>query len=166
MCQNIYYVDGHEKPETKKYRKMMVSRYLENELQMFRWIQLPLAKIRDLQAPKEIQIGNGHHYTDPETKIEMDELHVDSHEAFHEKMNSTTSFGGNLSIRKPPNTNPLICFGQDECLFKKFLFAGKAWTSPDGQTPVIPKDEGLGVMVFAFASREFGFGMLLSNEDL
>jgi hypothetical protein len=31
--------------------------------------------------------------------------------------------------------------------------------------PVIPKDEGLGVMISAFVSREFGFGMnlLMSN---
>jgi hypothetical protein len=98
---------------------MMVSRYLENELRMFRWIQLPLAEVRDLEAQKEIRIGNGHHYTDPETKIEMVELHVDSHEAFHEKMNATTKFGGNLSIRKPPITKPLICFGQNQKKTKK-----------------------------------------------
>jgi hypothetical protein len=46
------------------------------------------------------------------------------------------------------------------------LFTGKVWTAPDGKKPVIPKDEGLGVMISAFASQEFGFGMLLSNEDL
>jgi hypothetical protein len=27
--QKTYYVDGHEKPETKKYRKTMVSQYLK-----------------------------------------------------------------------------------------------------------------------------------------
>jgi hypothetical protein len=38
--------------------------------------------------------------------------------------------------------------------------------TPDGTKPVIPKDEGLGVMISAFVSREFGFGMILLAEDL
>ena len=37
---------------------------------------------------------------------------------------------------------------------------------PDGQKPIIPKDDGLGVMLPAFVSRKFGFGMKLSVEDL
>jgi hypothetical protein len=163
MC---YYVDGHEKPETKKYRKRMVSEYLENELRMYRWIQLPLTVLTDLEEAQEIKIGNGHHYIDLQTNIQMVELHVDSHPSFHTEMNATTQFGGKLSVRMPLNTRPLICFGQDECIFKQFLFTGKAWTSPDGQKPVIPKDEGLGVMISAFVSREFGFGLSLSDADL
>jgi hypothetical protein len=107
--RKCYYVDGHEKPETKKYRKTMVSQYLENELRMHRWIQLPLAEFNDLEAHLEIEIGNGHHYTDPQTNIEMVEHHVDSHPTFHDQMNATTTFGGNLSVRMPPNTKPLIC---------------------------------------------------------
>jgi hypothetical protein len=31
---------------------------------------------------------------------------------------------------------------------------------------MIPKDEGLGVMISAFVSREFGFGYSISLEDL
>jgi hypothetical protein len=31
---------------------------------------------------------------------------------------------------------------------------------------MIPKDEGLGIMIFAFVSREFGFGYDISLEDL
>jgi hypothetical protein len=81
-------------------------------------------------------------------------------------MNATTQFGGNLSVRMPPNAEPLICWGQDECIFKQFAFMGKAWTAPDGQKRVIPKDEGLGVMTSAFVSREFGFGTKLSDKEL
>jgi hypothetical protein len=66
----------------------------------------------------------------------------------------------------PPNSKPLIGFGQDECIFKQRLFTSKAWTIPDGQNPIIPKDEGLGVMLSAFVSWEFGFQMKLSAEDL
>jgi hypothetical protein len=36
----------------------------------------------------------------------------------------------------------------------------------DGQKPIIPKDEGLGVMVSSIVSREFGFGLKVSHEDL
>jgi hypothetical protein len=31
---------------------------------------------------------------------------------------------------------------------------------------MIPKDEGLGVMVSGIVSRDFGFGLKLSQEDL
>ena len=68
----------------------------------------------------------------------------------------TTMFGGNLSGWKPPNTKALIGFGQDECVFKQYLFTSKAWTAPDGHKPVIWKDEGLGVMLLAFVSRKIG----------
>jgi hypothetical protein len=71
-----------------------------------------------------------------------------------------------LSVRKPADLKPLICFGQDECIFKQFTFTPKAWTAPDGQKSMIPKDDGLGVMISAFVSREFGFGYYLSPEDL
>jgi hypothetical protein len=143
----------------------MVSKYLKNELCMYRWIQLPLTKLTDLEEKPENKIGNGHHCTDLQTNIEMVELHVDLHPLFHAKMNETTQFGCQLSVRMPPNTKPVICFGQDKSIFKQFLFTGKAWTSPDGQNRVIPKDEGLGVMISAFVLREFGFGMSLSDED-
>jgi hypothetical protein len=164
--RKTYYVDGHEKPETKKYRKTMVREYLKSELRMHRWIQLPLEELKALEVELEIKINTGHQYLDIETNIEMVELHVDSHPSFHDKMNATTKFGGNLSVRMPPNNKPLICFGQDECIFKQYLFTGKAWTMPDGQKPIIPKDEGLGVMVSGIVSREFGFGLKLSHEDL
>ena len=120
--RKIYYVDGHEKPETKKYRKRMVRAYLDNELRMHRWIQLPKSGLRDLEEDLEIKLGNGHEYTDLQTDIEMVELHVDLHPSLHERMNATTMFGGNLSVRKPPNTKPLIGFGQDECIFKQYIF--------------------------------------------
>jgi len=35
-----YYVDGHEKPDTVTYRKDFVKKYLMEEVQTFRWIQI------------------------------------------------------------------------------------------------------------------------------
>ena len=95
----------------------------------------------------------------------MVEFHVDHHPDFQD-LAEELPFGGDLSVRKPPNLKPAIVFGQDECIFKQYAFTPKAWSTPDGQTPVIPKDDGLGVMISAFVSREFGFGMQLSPEQL
>jgi hypothetical protein len=62
---------------------------------------------------------------------------------------------------------PMMCFGKEgECIFKPFSFTPKALTAPDGQKEMIPKGEGLGVMISAFVSREFGFGYYISPEDL
>ena len=40
----------------------------------------------------------------------------------------------------------------------------KAW-SVNGKFRIAPKDDGAGVMVSAFQSREFGFGMDISDEE-
>jgi len=36
----------------------------------------------------------------------------------------------------------------------------------NGKTAVVPKDEGMGVMINAFKSHEFGSGLQLNNEQL
>jgi hypothetical protein len=76
-------------------------------------------------------------------------------------------FGGELSVRRDESLGkPLIIFGQDECIFKQYNMSRKGWTAPDGRKALIPKDEGQGVMVSSFVSREFGYGMSLSSDDL
>jgi DNA-binding transcriptional regulator YhcF (GntR family) len=159
-----YYVDNHEKPETVAYRRHFIKRYLKYEFRMFRWIQLSLEKVKAMEENEEIDEGLGHRYQNSENK-DMVEFHVDQHPSFQDEV-STTLYGGNLSVRIPLNAKPLICFGQDECIFKQFTFTPKAWCAPDGQRPMTPKDEGLGVMISAFVSREFGFGYSLTLEDL
>ena len=39
--RKVYYVDGHEKPSTVEYCSKFVKQYLQNELRMHRWIQVP-----------------------------------------------------------------------------------------------------------------------------
>ena len=51
-----------------------------------------------------------------------------------------------------------MILGQDEVIMKQFIFTLLAWTLPDGSRPLIPKDEGMGLMVSAFTCRELGFG--------
>jgi hypothetical protein len=132
----------------------------KNELHRHRWIQSHLTKLKTPEEQLEIKFCGGHHCRETEIETDMVELHVDAHATFHERMNATTQFGGNLSVWMPSNTKPLMCLGQ-------FIFTGKAsWTAPNGQKPVIPKGEGLGAMTSTFVSREFGFGIELSDKEL
>ena len=126
---------------------------------------MPLKEVKEMEEKLAINEGLGYRYQDLETHKEMVKFHVDQHPTFQDRV-STTKYGGNLAVRKLAHLKPLICFGQDECIFKQFTFMPKAWTAPDGQKAMIPKNEGLGVMISAFVSCEFGFGMHISPEDL
>jgi hypothetical protein len=133
---------------------------------MHRGMQMRLREKLRLEEEEEIELSHGHHHVDAETEVEMVEFHVDDHHGFQGKMNLTTRFRGNLSVRKPPDRKPIIGFGQDEAIMKQHCFTTKAWTAPSGQKAITPKDEGMGVMISAFLSREFGFGLKLSQEQL
>jgi hypothetical protein len=123
-----------------------------------------LEEVKAMEENSEIDEGLGYRYKNAENE-DMVEFHVDQHPSFQDGV-SNTLYGGNVSVRIPANTKPLICFEQDECIFKQFTFTPKACTAPDGQKSMIPKDKGLGVMISAFVSREFGFGFYISLEDL
>ena len=64
--------------------------------------------------------------------------------------------GGNFSVRRDANQPMVMMFGQDEAIFKMYLFNPKMWKGPNGQRPLLPKDEGLGIMLSAFVCREYG----------
>jgi hypothetical protein len=130
---------------------------------MHRWIQIKLTEKQKLEEQEGIKMPHGHHYIDLTTQLKMIELHVDDHHSFQDTMNTTTTFGGNLIVRFPEVRKPLICFGQDEAIMKQYCCTSKSWTAPTGQKAIIPKDEGMGVMISAFVSREFGFGLTLSQ---
>jgi hypothetical protein len=131
---------------------------------MFRWIQLPLLEVESMEEVGELEKGMGKRYignatgqfglTINDTTGDWVEFHIDNHPSFQKKMNSTTEFRGNLSVFKPPASKPLIRFGQDKSKLKQYAFTNKAWTAPDGTHGLISKDEGLGVMISAFVSRE------------
>ncbi len=75
-------------------------------------------------------------------------------------------FGGNISIRCCANSRPLIIFGQDEFIFSQFSFNSTQWVGPSGERLLLPKNDGIGVMVSAFQSREFGWGMDITDEEM
>ena len=63
---------------------------------------------------------------------------------------------------KLPGVKPLVIFGQDESVYSQFLFGNQQWVGPQGQRPLIPKTDGLSLMISAFQSRETGFGVEIS----
>ena len=95
----------------------------------------------------------------------MVEFHVDSNKIFQEEADKETRFGGYLSVRIEME-RPLIIFGHDESIFKQYHMTKSAWVALDGTVTIIPKDDGQGLMISAFQSREFGFGMNITDEEL
>jgi hypothetical protein len=59
----------------------------------------------------------------------------------------------------------LIILGHDKAIMKQYLLTNKHWTGPNGAKAISPKDEGLGIMISAFQSSEFGFGMKINEEQ-
>lgn len=55
-------------------------------------------------------------------------------------------------------------WGQDKTIIKQNLFSLLSWTLPDVSKPLVPKDEGGGVMLSAFTSREIGFGFTIPSD--
>jgi hypothetical protein len=160
-----YYVDGHEKPGTVAYRWAFCERYLAYEMRMFRWVQIKEEQAKELEEQGEIVRGSGYHYIEPLTNEKMVEFHVDTSEKVL-LLGNVGEFGGNLSVRFPVGSKPLIAFGHDECIYKQFLMSNKSWVGPNGESNIVPKDDGLGVMISAFQSREFGFGVDVSPDQL
>jgi hypothetical protein len=60
----------------------------------------------------------------------------------------------------------LIILGHDEAIIKQFTLTVKGWVGPNGETAIVLKDDGTGIMLSAFQSREFGFGLEMSEQDL
>jgi hypothetical protein len=90
---------------------------------------------------------------------------VDESPVFQDECNSLP-YGGHLSVHKGVGEKPMIMLGQDECIFKQFNLTNKSWSDPEGTRALLPKDDGQGVMISAFVSREFGFGMKLTSSQL
>ena len=94
-------------------------------------MQLHIVEVEKLE--KEDRFFNrtcGYEYKDGEKNTYL-EFHVDTYDSFHSKCNHLP-FGGNLSVRKHKDEEPLIFIGQDESIFKKFTLTSKQWSLPNG----------------------------------
>jgi len=109
----------------------------------------------------------GYRYKSQE-RLEMVELHVDEipDSELLTNINLRYPFGGYLSVQKSLEEKPLLSFSHNECIFQQFIFTLSAWSGPRGEQAIIPKDEGNGIIMYAFQSREFGFGLKLSLAEI
>ena len=83
------------------------------------------------------------------------EFHVDDHSFLHSASEEMEYglMGGNLSVGKPElPSKPLMSFGQDESVFNQFLIGNRQWVGPEGQRALLPRTDGLSLMISAFQS--------------
>jgi hypothetical protein len=160
-----YFNDKHEDETNVLYRNDFTRRYFGYEKRAHRWIQVTKEEAEKLVRDGKVHHRLGCHYKDSDGN-EMVEYHVDDSDCLF-KMGSSLKYGGNLSHKMKADEKPLVMFGQDEAIFKQYLLSPRAWCGRNGERPLLPKDEGQGVMLSVFQSREFGFGFdNLSEEEL
>ncbi len=153
-----YYVDGHEHQEQKLHQSKFIKKYFEVEIQTHRWVQMSIVEFEEAQSSlsddgNDKIINPGYSYTHPVTGDPWIEFHVDD---INMKLigDNVGPFGGNVSVRCPAGSRPLIIFGQDESIFNQFSHSGRQWLGPLGQRSIMPKSAGMGVMLSAFQSRD------------
>ena len=170
--KKTFFVDGHEREDVVFRRNEFCKEYLTKiERRCHRWIQVTKETVERWRREKKPSEFNdnakGYSYRSADG-IEMVEFHVDDHDFLHDLAEEMGYglMGGNLSVRMPPGSKPLMVFGQDECVFNQYLISSRQWVGPDGQRALLPKSDGLSLMMSAFQSRETGFGMNLSRIQL
>ena len=108
-------------------------------------------------------------------KYENEELtsfkfHVDYHECLAKEWEmlgvEEPQYGENLSVREKESEKPIIMFGQDECIFKQYLFTYKHWALPNVTILPMPKEGSQGIMLSSFVSREFGYRFEMTSSQL
>jgi uncharacterized protein (DUF608 family) len=80
-------------------------------------------------------------------------------------VNDETQFGGRRSVRYPDG-KMLVVWGHDECIVKQYTLSKKSWIGTNGETAIVPIDEGCGIMISAFQCRKFGFGLVTYHGQL
>jgi hypothetical protein len=135
---------------------------------MYRWMQFSVqdveSKIKTKEWPENMRT-RGHHYTCPNSMIEMIEYHVDEHESLLTLANGI-EHGGYLSVRFPIDLKLICLWVYDESAYMQHLYSTHQWVTDEGERPLMPKSNGYTLMISAFQSCEFGFGMQLSEEQL
>lgn len=163
-----YMVDGHEHKPQREHRDKLTAEYITVlETRCHRWIQMLVEEFQERNSNLEEgnKILNTGYTYDAINGEKMIELHVDDHECLQEYANEKyKKFGGNLSVRM--SGKPIIIIGQDESVYNQFAFGSKQWVGQKGERAFLPKSDGMGVMVSAMQSREFGWGMVLTADQL
>ena len=154
-----YFSDKHEHEENVQARKSFIEKYFEYEKQSHRWVHLTEQQAVAMENREEENLLQHIYYEFEEDNIKYREYHMDSHIDF-------LRMEKKLSVRHDDQCKPLIIIGQDESVFKQHLYGRKCWHGPNGEQPLLPKSDGYSQMVSAFASREFGLGLHVTEEQL
>ncbi len=56
-----------------------------------------------------------------------------------------------------------IIGGHNGVIIKQFMLTTKGWAGPNGETAIVPKDDGASIMLSVFQCREFIFGLQMSE---
>jgi len=97
----------------------------------------------------------------------MIEFHVDDHEVLQDFAHQKNlEFGGSISVRAEPGKKAIIVFGQDEAIYNQNTTNTMQWVGPGGERPLLPKNNGMGKMISAFQSRDTGWGIKISRQQL
>ena len=187
-----FYVDNHEHPLIVAYRKEFTERYLKRERRMYRWVQVPLRVAKKIEVDGHLPVNGGYRYSVVQKKHGPDEIikghqplknfcdymrtmgdtisymveyHVDESKEL-KKYCTNRKYGGDLSVRMLPCERVEEVTGQDEVIFKQYLFTKKGWSDPNGTMTLIPKDEGQGLMRSILQNRIVGVGWRPTNTEI
>ena len=127
------------------------------ELRCFRWVQVSKLDVQSLIDDQTINLLESHHYVDSVGK-DMFEFHVDTAKELSQFIRGKNAkrMGGNMSVRKPVGSKPVIMVGQDEAIFHQNALRRKQWVLPDGSRELLPKSDGDAIMASLFVNREDG----------
>jgi hypothetical protein len=160
-----YYVDGHERSDVKESRKIFCEIYLMDiEPRCLRWIHVSQ---RELETTHNVLHAEfGYRYLNDTGEVYV-EFHIDYVASQNnEDVDLLLDRDPKMSVRAPVNSKPVEIFGQDESVFSQFMFPTKSWVGPNQERGLFPKSLGEGLMISAFVSRDSGFGMSLTVEQL
>jgi hypothetical protein len=82
------------------------------------------------------------------------------------KKNNITLLAGKITLLITLLADKSPIYITLQSIFKQNNLSLKFWSDPKGNRALLPKDEGQGVMISAFVSREFDFGMTLTPDQL
>lgn len=163
--QKGYYVDGHERSDVIASRKVFCETYLTDiEPKCLRWIHVSQHELETTHSVLNPEFG--YRFVDADGKSQI-EFHVDYCTSCDSE-DKALLVGKNpmISIRAPLGSTPIEIFGQDESVFSQFIFPTKSWIGPNQERGLFPKSLGEGLMISAFVSRDSGFRMPVSPQQL
>ena len=93
-----------------------------------------------------LEVDDGYDFVDENGHV-MTKMHV--WHFFSTSLNSILRpyMQENCIVLKTSIRMPLIILGQDEAIFKQYLICLMHLAGPDGKHMLVPKDEGLGLMI-------------------